>query len=90
MFEVGSLAAARSSNEGNGLVFLGGHHILVGGLANGVDMWGQVLDLTLLEHLPDLIRVDVQVLAGVDGYHGGAGVGLYQVVDVSLPQGVQD
>ena len=89
MFEVGSLAAARSSNEGNGLVFLGGHHVLVGGLANGVDMWGQVLDLTLLEHLPDLIRVHVQVLAGVDCDHGGSSVGLYEVIDISLSQGVK-
>ena len=89
MFEVGSFPTPRSSDEGNGLVFLGGHHVLVGSLAHRVDMWGKVLDLTLLEHLPDLIRVHVQVLAGVDCDHGGSGVGLYEVIDISLSQGVK-
>ena len=90
MLEVGRFPAARSSNEGNGLVFLGGHHVLVGSLAHGVDMRRQILDLALLEHLPDLIRVDVQVLAGVDCDHGWSSVGLDEVIDISLPQSVKD
>ena len=49
-----------------------------------------LLPLSYLEHLPDLIRVHVQVLARVDGDHGGPGVGLYEVVDISLPQSVKD
>ena len=46
--------------------------------------------VSYLEHLPDLIRVHVQVLAWVDGDHGRPGVGLYEVVDISLPQSVKD
>ena len=90
MLEVGRFPAAGSSNEGDGLVFLGGHHVLVGSLAHGVDMRRQILDLALLEHLPDLIRVDVQVLAWVDCDHGWSSVGLDEVIDISLPQSVKD
>ena len=43
-----------------------------------------------LEHLPDLIRVHVQVLAWVDCDHGWSSVGLYEVVDISLSQSVKD
>ena len=89
MLEVGRFPAARSSNEGNGLVFLGCHHVLVGSLANRVDMGWEILDLALLEHLPDLIRVHVQVLAWVDCDHGGSSVGLDEVIDISLPQSVE-
>ena len=89
VLEVGRFAAARSAYEGHGLVLLGCHHVLVGGLTHGVDVGRQVLHLALLEHLPDLLRVDVQVLAGVDGDHGWASVGLYEVIDVSLPQSVE-
>ena len=49
MFEVGGLAGARPTNEGNRLVLLGGHHVLVSCVANRVNMGRQVIHLAFLE-----------------------------------------
>ena len=43
---------------------------------------------TDLEHVSDLLGVDVEVLARVDGDDGGSGKCLDEVIDISLPQSV--
>ena len=43
-----------------------------------------------LEHVSDLLRVDVEVLARVDGDDGGAGKCLDEVIDISLPQSMKN
>ena len=43
---------------------------------------------TDLKHVSDLLGVNVEVLARVDGDDGGAGKCLDEVVDISLPQSV--
>ena len=45
---------------------------------------------TNLKHVSDLLGVDVEVLARVDGDDGGAGKCLDEVIDISLPQSVQN
>ena len=45
---------------------------------------------TNLKHVSDLLRVDVEVLARVDGDDGGAGKCLDEVIDISLPQSVKN
>ena len=49
MFEVGGLAGARPPNEGNRLVLLGAHHVLVSCVANRVNMWRQIIHLAFLD-----------------------------------------
>ena len=48
VLEVGGLAAAGPPDEGHGLVLLGGHHVLVGGVSHGVDVRRQIINLALL------------------------------------------
>ena len=105
MFEVSCLPTAGPPDEGHGLILLGGHEALVGGLAHGVDVRRQILhpaflkmndyiddfiglDNTNLKHVSDLLRVDVEVLARVDGDDGRASKGLNEVIDIALSQSV--
>ena len=58
-------------------------------MIKSIIFFGDTKYFSYFEHVSDLLRVDVEVLAGVDGDDGGAGVGLDQVVHVPLSQGVE-
>ena len=67
MRHLGAFPAAGAADEGDALVLLGVEHLLERRLANAVDVRRQLLHPALPEHSLDLLGVDVQLAAGVDG-----------------------
>lgn len=61
----------------NALVLSEALHVVIAGVSDGKDVWGQLSDLLTAIKLDLVHSVDGQNLVGVDSHQDGAGVGLW-------------